>query len=628
MKRVLNTYLNINYQPKFKHAKLFFVVLIIFTLNNVIAASQQLGNRQQPKIKAAYVEGEILVRFKPNMSTNMQQSIVANVSNNPIKLVSKRMKLSKIKLRSNEDVSAAIAAYKNNPNIEFAQPNYIYYASALPNDTNFNTLWGMKNTGQTIADTSYSINNPGTTGYDIDVESAWNEITDCRAAVVAVLDTGINYTHEDLNTNMWDGTGAGYLKHGYDFVDNDSDPMPTGAREDHGTHVAGIIGAVGNNSSGVAGVCWQASIMSVRVLGANGSGTVAGIIQGIEFAVDNGAKVINMSLGGEQSFDFLYNEAITYARTNDVVVVVAAGNGGSDGVSDNNDGFGGDGNSNTAYQPCNFSQDNLLCVAALDQSYSLASFSNYGSTSVDIGAPGTNVLSSYAGQQLTDDFTTDWLAVGSGWATGICSSRNALFNPFDWCTDGKYTSNADDKYYKTFNLTGALVAELSYYAQRYTEPDVDFFFTSMKSTGGDPFSGGGSILLNISGTDTGSSLTHDISSCNTSTCTLGFRLTTDSSTINFGVAVDTFKIRTLQTNSTSYYSINGTSMSSPHVAGIATMIRAYNPNYTYSQTVEAIKNGGEAVAALSGKTTTGRAANAMGSLVYITKPTGVTVVVQ
>ena len=121
---------------------------------------------------------------------------------------------------------------------------------------------------------------------------------------------------------------------------------------------------------------------------------------------------------------------------------------------------------------------------------------------------------------------------------------------------------------------------------------------------------------------------HDISSCNTSTCTLGFRLTTDNSIINFGVAVDTFEIRTLQMNSTSYHSINGTSMSTPHVAGIATMIRAFNPNYTYSQTVEAIKNGGESVAALSGITTTGRAANAMGSLVYITKPTGVTAVVQ
>lgn len=629
----MNTHFNINALYSFGYKQLLIVILAVFTLSNVIAAPQQLGIKEQPKIKAKFVKGEILVRFKSTMTMQAQQSTVENYGGLSVKSISKTMKISKVKLQLGNDVSAAVEAYKSNPNIEHAQPNYIYYATALPNDTSINQLWGLKNIGQTILNSSYSTSNPGTSGKDIDAESAWDEITDCRSAVVAVLDTGVNYTHQDLAVNMWDGSGVGIPNHGWDFVssgsgNDDNDPMPTGAKEDHGTHVAGTIGAVGNNSSGVTGVCWQASIMSVRVLGADGSGTTDNIISGIEFAADNGAKVINMSLGGESAINTLFDDAITYARTRDVVVVVSAGNGGNDGISDDNDGLGDDADASTFTYPCNFTQDNLLCVAALDQSYSLASFSNYGAISVDIGAPGTNILSSYAGQKLTDDFTSSWLTIGSGWATGICSSFNTLFNPSTWCSNGTYANNADDRAYKSFDLSGASAAELSYYAQVYTELDSDYFYAAMKNSGGDPFAGGATNLVTFSGIETGTTVTHDISSCNSSTCTLGFRLTSNNAIVNFGVAINFFEVNTLEANSSSYYLSNGTSMASPHVAGIATMIRAFNPGYTYTQTVEAIKNGGETVAALSGKSTTGKAANSMGSLAYITQPTGVAAVVQ
>jgi len=428
---------------------------------------------------------------------------------------------------------------------------------------------------------------------------------------------------------MWDGSGSGFPNHGFDFVDNDNDPMPIGGGEHHGTHVAGTIGAIGNNSLGVAGVCWQASIMSVRVLGATGAGSTADIISGIEFASDNGAKVINMSLGGEGAFDTLSSDAITYARNNDVVVVVAAGNGGTDGVSDNNDGLGGDGDANTNYQPCNFTQNNLLCVAALDQSYSLASFSNYGATSVDVGAPGTNTLSSVAGQKITDDFTSDW-TLGGAWTQGFCSPYSILSNPANWCSIGGYANNIDDRAYKTFDLVGTTAAALEYYGQIDTESGFDFFSTAMKSSGGDPFAGGGSTLQSGSGSTFNLLLgfNHDISSCNTATCALGFRLTSDINTVFRGVAIVGFTIETLQTNSTSYNVIDGTSMATPHVAGISIMVRAFNPNYSYTQTVEAIKNGGEVVAGLSGITTTGRAANAMGAIAYLLEPTGLEAVVQ
>lgn len=619
----MSKYFNISAIHKVKYQSLLTATITLFMLGNVGAApQQQLPLTAVTSKKASFVEGEILVRFKTNMSIQAQQAKIQSFGGNSVTAVGKKIPFSKVKLNQGDDVIATAMALQSDPNIEFAQPNYIYHTSALPNDTSLNQLWGLKNTGQTISNPGYATNNPGTSGFDIDAESAWDQITDCSSTVVAVLDEGINYTHTDLVANMWDGGGT-YPNHGYDFIDSDNDPMPTGGGEDHGTHVAGTIGASGNNASGVTGVCWKANIMSVRVCGPAGCPT-SSIILGLEFAADNGAKVINMSLGGEGAINTLYSDAITYARTNDVVVVVAAGNGGADNVSDDNDGLGDDGDASTFTYPCNFTQDNLLCVAALDQSYSLSTFSNYGATSVDVGAPGTNVLSSLAGEIITDDFTSGWTLSG-GWAASVCSSSNILSNPADWCTSGTYANSANDKAYKNFNLSNALAAELYYVTSINTESGFDYFYNSMLSSGGDPFGGGGTELLSFTGIGSGF-VTKDISSCNTSACSLGFHLTSDATTTSTGVQIYNFKIKTLQTNSSYYDLKNGTSMASPHVAGIATMIRAFNPNFTYAQTVAAIKNGGEIAGSLNGKTTTGKSANAMGSLAYIPEPTGATAI--
>ncbi len=189
------------------------------------------------------------------------------------------------------------------------------------------------------------------------MEAAWDRITDCRSVVIAVIDSGVNYTHQDLAANMWDGSAAGFPNHGYDFGDNDNDPMP--APDDgsgHGTHVAGTIGAVGNNSLGTTGVCWQAKIMAIRARSSIGGYTSVSLMQSIDFAVSNGAKVINMSLGGPNP-DPAVEGAIANARNNKVIVVIAAGNGDSNGIGVNND--------TTPAWPCNSSQDNVLCAAAL-----------------------------------------------------------------------------------------------------------------------------------------------------------------------------------------------------------------------------------------------------------------------
>lgn len=594
-----------------------------------VPGSRFVQSQQGSATSRNFVEGEVLVKFRPTVSAQVKSDTAMNLGGRSMSRSGKNFELTRVRLLSGSNVATAIEAFRADSNVEHAQPNYIYHATAVPNDPGYGQLWGMNNSGQTISNPSYPTNNPGTAGSDIDAQLAWDEITDCRSTIVAVLDTGINYTHQDLAGNMWNGTGSGYPNHGFDFVDNDNDPMPTGGGEDHGTHVAGTIGAMGDNALGVAGVCWQASIMSVRVIGATGSGTTADIVSGIEFASDNGAGVINMSLGGEFPLDVFVNNAINYARDRDVVVVVAAGNGGPDGASDNNDGLGGDGNANTEYQPCNYTQDNLICVAALDQSYSLSSFSNFGATSVDVGGPGTNTMSSIAGPEIVDNFSSGWTLNG-GWASGFCSPFDVLVNPANYCNVGGYSNNIDARAYKTFNLSGYAAAELNYYAQVDTESGFDFFSTAMKSSGGDPFAGGGSILQSGSGTTFNLLLPfgHDVSSCNSSNCSLGFRLTSDSSATFRGVAIVEFTILTLQLNSTAYTLFDGTSMATPHVAGIAAMVRAYNPNYTYQETVLAIKEGGTDVAGLAGITTTGRSANAMGAIAHIVEPRGLAAVVQ
>jgi subtilisin family serine protease len=581
---------------------------------------------------AHYVPGEILVKFKPATSGQTRlatteakgHSVLADL-NHP--------GWARVKVGTGQTVESALVIYQNDPNVEYVQPNYIYHTTAAPNDPQYGQLWAFKNTGQTINNTftqpplsslTYTTNNPGTPGNDMGIEKAWDHITDCSSVVVAVIDSGVNYDQEDLAGNMWNG-GASYPNHGWNYVDNNNDPMDENG---HGTHVAGIIGAAGNNATGAAGVCWKASIMAVRVMDATGSGTTANIMQGIYFAVNNGAKVINMSLGGGGAFDTAFSTAITSAQTNDVVVVVAAGN-----EHNNNNAVA----AGSARYPCNFTQSNLICVAALDQNYALADFSNYGSASVDVGAPGTNILSTWAGSSATinDDFNTggvlNWTTSGGGWAyVPLPLSGNPvdlLVNPNTF-PNGTYGNNADNRVYKTFNLSGCDAATLRFYAQIEVQPG-DSLNLNYRSSGGDPFAGG-ILLIGGSGTTGGviGPLSFDLFPCISAACSVGFQLLTNTTGVDAGVGILGFSIKTLAFNTTSYNTINGTSMATPEVAGLAAMLRAYNPDYTYANTVNAVKNGGRATASLAGKTTTGKAIDAMSSLAYINPPTGLTAAVQ
>lgn len=216
---------------------------------------------------------------------------------------------------------------------------------------------------------------------------AW-DTTRGSGQIVAVVDTGVAMSHADLSARIWqnpgqtasgdgDGNGKAGDAHGWDFVNNDADPTD---QNGHGTHVAGTVAATAGNGIGVAGVAPAARVMPVRVLDANGSGSTSAIANGVTYAAAEGARTVNLSLGGSGT-SRTFSAAIDYARSKGTVVIAAAGN-----STTNNDG------ADPEY-PCAYPQSNIVCVASIDRSGATSSFSSYGARTVDVAAPGGSILS-------------------------------------------------------------------------------------------------------------------------------------------------------------------------------------------------------------------------------------------
>ncbi|VAW90400.1 Serine protease, subtilase family [hydrothermal vent metagenome] len=284
-----------------------------------------------------------------------------------------------IKLAKGTDLQQALATLSARPDVEFVEYNYEVRALLTPNDPHFDSLWGLHNTQQS----------GGLFDADIDAPEAWDNNTGDANIIIAVIDTGVDYGHEDLAGNMWtnsgeiagnliDDDGNGYIDdvHGYDFTNTDADPFDD---HGHGTHVSGTIAGVGNNGIGVAGVSWNAQIMAVKFLGAGGGGNISDAINSVIYAVNNGAKILNNSWGGG-GFSQAMLDAIDAANGAGVLFVAAAGNNGR-----NND--------TSSFYPANYAAPNVISVAATDHNDQRATFSNYGANTVHLGAPGVNTLS-------------------------------------------------------------------------------------------------------------------------------------------------------------------------------------------------------------------------------------------
>lgn len=290
---------------------------------------------------------------------------------------------------------------------EYVEPDFIRRIQRVPKDLRFadGTLWGLENHGQ----------NGGLAGNDISATNAWDLTVGSTNVIVAVVDTGVRYTHKDLAAQMWhnpgeipgngaddDNDGLADDVFGADFVDNDGDPNDT---DGHGTHVAGTIAAAANDGNPHVGVAWKAQIMAVRVLTEQG-GTDTDLARGLQYAADHGARIVNMSLGGPGFGQALF-DAMNALRAKGVLAVCAAGNDGTDNdVSPN--------------YPASFNLDNIIAVAAMDRRGLLATFSNFGKKSVHVAAPGVEIYSTFNGSD-TDYQVLQGTSMATPHVTGVAA---------------------------------------------------------------------------------------------------------------------------------------------------------------------------------------------------------------
>lgn len=325
-------------------------------------------------------------------------------------------------------VPAAARRLESEAGVRYAEPNYRGGWEMIPDDDYFVSQWALSNTGQGI-DTPPVF---GTPGADIDAPAAWSTSTGSAATIVGIADTGTFYNHPDLAGNIYlnpgesggkaangiDDDANGYIDdfRGYDFFGDDNDAAPKQpplANDRHGTLVASVAGAQGNNSIGISGVSQEVSLLPLRVGDGAAGPLSANQVLAYRYAGGLGAEVVNLS-GGGTSFSQAVLDSIRAAPN--TLFVFAAGNGGADKLGDDNDA--------TPQYPCNLDEPNVVCVAATDQDDQLASFSNYGAASVDLAAPGVNILATTIG---TDPANSYDFVDGTSFAAPTVAGAAALY---------------------------------------------------------------------------------------------------------------------------------------------------------------------------------------------------------
>lgn len=413
----------------FQQASLLACLLTTFLVSIPTNSAAQTLPPAYDENTPIYEHGQVLVKLEEGITPNMAEqisldvdAIVTTIPNLQARLEVWDIPIGQVNTPDGtaiNTVEEAIAYLDRQPGVVYVQPNFLYYLNGVPNDPSYNNMWGLDNKGQTS----------GTDDSDIDAPEAWSKTTGGKSRIAGVIDTGVDYNHEDLTPNIWnnlaedaDGDGKtlewyadtqsweldrddidgidndnnGYVDDliGWDFANNDNDPMDT---QGHGTHVSGTIAAVGNNGIGITGVCWAAQIMSLKIFEGSSGANTLDIIQSIEYAAQMGADVTNNSWGIPQDvpelypdFDLALQEAITKVNKLEKLLVFSAGNDGKNtDIAPNYP---------SGYVHPEFKIPNLISVAASDHHDRLASFgsgrgSNFGFNTVDIAAPGHSILS-------------------------------------------------------------------------------------------------------------------------------------------------------------------------------------------------------------------------------------------
>ena len=404
--------------------------LIISCENDVTLTEESAQNQTELK----FVPGEVLIKFKAtsitgkpinksNILSLINASVVETISTNAMKTsnTNKGIKDGELLLVTTKlGTMEAIQMLKNSADVEYAEPNWIYQHFEISNDLYYTngSLWGM-----------YGDATSPTNQFGSQAGEAWAAgKTGSNTVYIGVIDEGAQFSHEDLAANFWtnpfdpidgiDNDGNGYIDdvRGWDFDKNDNSTYD-GTIDDHGTHVSGTIGAVGGNGKGVAGVNWKVTLISAKFLGRRG-GTTANSIKAIDYFTDlklrHNLNIVatNNSWGGG-GFSQGVQDAIERANAANILFCAAAGNGGSDGIGDNND--------NVANYPSNYPNANIIAVAAITSTGGVSSFSNFGATKVDIGAPGSGIFSTLPNATGNSYGSYNGTSMATPHVTGACA---------------------------------------------------------------------------------------------------------------------------------------------------------------------------------------------------------------
>jgi|GEM_PF-1571462 len=593
------------------------------------------SNSSGHNVHGRYKDGEVIVKFRDGASAATIAAAETKTGTRAMKsFTAGSHRLHHLKLGKGVAVEDAIAKYRQDPAVEYAEPNYIYELAGVPNDPLFSQLWGLHNTGQTVRGVT------GTAGADIHAVEAWDITTGSPNVIIAVIDTGIAYDHPDLAPNMWTNPGEipnngfdddsnGYVDdyYGYDFFNDDGHPMdvvhPAG-KIGHGTSLAGTIAAAGNNSIGVTGVMQTARLMALKAGdGWGGVGvTSATFLPAGNYAIAKGARVINASFGrlGGPCSAAEYN-MLSAANAAGIMVLAAAGN---------------DSHSNdiTPWYPAQYSADtacgpalpNVIAVAATDQFDHLASFSNFGPTSVQIASPGTaETYSTYPTFGRTTLFVHDFDVNPNAYGytfSGTSSwgfTNSASLSPPTSLTDSpsdNYAVNTNS--YATgpvFSTVGLRGCQLAGDLRLAVADEFDGMQVQVSSDGGVSWvnrnrftasSGGSFVNLPFGEVRDDSPATR-----------FRFNFFSDASGVGDGAYIDNLRVECVfgaPDGESAYAYLGGTSSATGHVSGVVGLLLSVNPNLTVAQIRNAIINTGDVLPALAGKTLTGRRLNARAAL--------------
>lgn len=575
-----------------------------------------------------YRDKEILVKYRPNV-TERNKKAVRDLLGAGVEQVFSSIGVEHWRLPQDADTEASIRRLTLLPEIEYAEPNYVYTPQATPNDPDFGLLWHLHNTGQWVNGSA------GTPGADISAVEAWDTETGVPGMIIAIIDSGVAYEHPDLAQNAWrnrkeipdnglDDDGNGYPDdvHGWDFVNDDNNPSDYSVDlygNGHGTHVAGIIAAAGNNGIGTTGVMWRAQIMPLQVFDLFQVTAFEGIqinliLAAMEYAVANGARIINCSFGGYGESAALF-DIFQFADQSGVLVVAPAGNESSD-------------NDILPVYPASYDLANIISVAATDEDGGLAAYSNFGMFAVDVAAPGGNFFSNIYSTTPPDRdtlFFEDFEAGEDVWETGYRFEAWSIAFSDDFGSNVVQDSIADyheneEAYIQTRFPIGAgnyRGLHIQFRTRYLLETDRDFLYVE-GSTDGENFSvdfpvtgsltgfSGGIQLLNSWGSD------EEIGP----EFYLRFRLAADDA-VNFdGAYLDDIQLTGIQWAFTGdeYGYKSGTSMAVPVVSGVAGLVWSHRPELTHLEVKQIILDSATPHGSLESKVASGGRVNAANAL--------------